>query len=88
MKTLFERVIESSLSELPQICEDHDRTMLQAVADRVESYAIQLLRLSSYLDGRCYWQEDHNRAVKRQNRIAQRVRKALGYSYPQNDISF
>jgi len=60
----------------------------QELAKAAEDYAIWLLRAASYIDSRVYDMQGHDRAVKEQNKTAYKVRKALGYSYPKQDITW
>lgn len=77
-----------ALVDLPRLVENIDPGHCQELADCAESYAIWLLRVSTYLNARSYLMQGHDRAVKSQNRIAAAVRKALGFSYPRQDITF
>jgi hypothetical protein len=46
-----------------------------------------MIRLAEYIEARDYFGKDHEKAVKKQNSVAARVRKAIGFSYPKQDIN-
>lgn len=50
--------------------------------------AQQYARITAYIGRRQSYQGSHDNAVKAQNRVARAVRKALGYSDPNNPITF
>lgn len=64
---------------------------IQEVQNRCDAMAERAARLSGYLDARgatgC-GDSGHSEGVKRSNKKAHRVRKALGFTYPRKDISF
>ncbi len=61
---------------------------IQTFCDTLQGLAIRLIRMSVYLEARAFFDEDHTHAVKAQNKVAEKVRKALGFSYSKQDINF
>lgn len=61
------------------------------VQDTIEGHAdglaVYFARMSAYTSARML-DQGHSTAVRKQNATANKVRKALGYSYPKADISF
>lgn len=89
INSTFEDFVNAAFSDLREMVEQHPSPgKLQQIADRLEGYAIHLLRIAVYIDARAYFVMSHERAVDRSNGLAAKVRKALGYSYPKQDISF
>lgn len=73
------------LNKLDELYTNMNPSHLQDLYKTIEYYAIRLLRISSYLEAR----QDmvgHNQAVKLSNKTAEKVRRALGYTYPKQDI--
>lgn len=58
-----------------------------AIYDCADGLAQFLARLGTYASYR-NMMTGHKNAVKQQNRVAAGVRKALGYSYPKQEINF
>lgn len=56
------------------------------IASVAVDLALRLIRAAAYLE--THEVSNHSHAVKTQNARARRVRKALGFSYPQDDVSF
>lgn len=77
-----------SLADLPDLVEALHPDHAQLLADCAEGFAIWLIRAATYLNARIYLMQGHDQAVKAQNRVARMVRKALGYTYPRQDITF
>lgn len=63
------------------------KSRLTELAREMESKALHLIRQAAYLDARGEL-VGHAGAVEHQNRRVKRVRKALGYTYPQDDLNF
>ena len=62
-----------------------------ATADELDSLIERAARLCGYLRGReagGYWSGNHKAGVDKSNRTAKDIRKALGYSYPKQDVFF
>lgn len=77
------------LAELSERLEKHvplDSDRVELARD-LEFQAVKLLRLSEYIGARGEGQ-DHSEAVKEQNRTITKIRKALGYTYPKDDLNF
>jgi len=62
-------------------------TQKGSIDDCADGMAQWLARLATYASAR-QDMAGHAAAVHRQNRVAAGVRKALGYSYPKQDINF
>lgn len=58
-----------------------------AISSSVADLSVRYARFSSYVNDR-YLGHSHLHAVFAQNRIAKALRKAFGFSYPQDDITF
>ena len=56
------------------------------LGNRLADVSVHIARLSAYLD--VISLSDHDTAVKVQNNKAKKVRKALGFSYPEDNKSF
>jgi hypothetical protein len=57
----------------------------------LDSLILRATRLRGYIDGRGSRPDDytsHNFGVEKSNRLASRVRKALGFAQARDDISF
>jgi hypothetical protein len=78
---------DRALVDLPKIFENIGEGEAQTVAHNLESYAIWLIRAAKYLESRSDMQ-DHETAVKNQNKTATKVRRALGYTYPEQYITW
>lgn len=77
-----------SLADMPDLVKAMHPDHAQALIDCAEGFAIWLLRVATYMNARVYLMQDHDHAVAAQNRVAKAVRKALGFSYPRQDITF
>lgn len=67
---------------------DHiDAETLRALSDEAADLAVKAARASAYLNAR-YLGRAHIDGVDAQNRVAKALRKAFGFTYPQDDISF
>jgi hypothetical protein len=78
----------TSLAELQETIKNYNSVDLQNVADLMEYVAQQLIRKASYIDSRVYGMQNHKTAVKEQNKKIAKVRRAMGFSYPKNDVNF
>jgi hypothetical protein len=59
------------------------------MSDELSSFMIHAGRLKGYIEGRyMYSERPHDFAVKASNKLAERIRKVLGYVYPKDDIRF
>lgn len=83
-----------NLLELP-MTEWNDRLESLPKNDRMElvSHLSAIMertaRLKGYLEGRyMYEKRDHSFAVKSSNKLAERVRKLLGFAHPKQNINF
>lgn len=85
---LFEEVTSKPLSELPNLVEQYSASELSELSKEMERFSLNLIRIASYLDSRCYDMNDHDGAVKEQNKLIAKVRRAMGFSYPKQDIHF
>lgn len=66
------------------------RTMAEAIQE-LDGIIIRLVRFRAYLDmryGNGCGDQGHNDGVKEQNKLAAKVRKALGYTKAKDDITF
>jgi hypothetical protein len=75
------------LASLTELAFTIKPNQLKDLADTAESFAVWLIRASVYLEAR-HAMMGHDEAVKAQNRVAAKVRKALGFSYPKQDINW
>jgi hypothetical protein len=86
-RTITSRTLESlALVELDALYERHKGPLDSAAVDaagRIQA----LLRKVAYINERTYG-GTHAEAVRHQNKILRRVRKATGYTYPKQDITF
>lgn len=57
------------------------------LSDAACDYSIRFARASAYLNAR-YLGGDHQAGVDASNKVVTALRKAFGFTYPQNDISF
>lgn len=64
----------------------------QEIIEELDAWIEKACRLRAYLDARVQMSgdnsKDHNRAVRRQNGLATKVRRLLGYSYPKSEVMF
>ena len=58
-----------------------------SVAREAARAAERAIRLMAYLEARSI-NESHQQAVSAQNKAATKVRRAIGYSYPKQDVNF
>jgi len=77
----------SALVDLPKLFETMKTDHIQELCEVMESHAVWLIRASAYLESRVEMQ-GHDSAVKAQNKVAAKVRRAMGYTYPRNDITW
>lgn len=59
----------------------------QEIIHHLDAVIERAARLRAYLDVRIIG-GDHNRAVRRQNALATKIRRELGYSAPRQDVIF
>jgi len=64
---------------------EHRVRSFARIAVNARFWAVFLARLAAYFEARSVDGYTHEHAVKRQNMVADRVRKALGYAYPKAD---
>lgn len=60
----------------------------QQLVRMLEANAVEAARRAAYIEARCVDRRSHADAVKAQNRLATKVRRALGFTYPKQDVSF
>lgn len=84
------RWIESAAITWPSMARALTDTERRELADWLDSLAERAVRLSGYLEGIHTSEDifDHPQAVKRSNRKVSKVRKAIGFTQPRNDITF
>lgn len=58
-----------------------------AMRDEGEGLVVRLARLTEYVEY-VSAKQGHARAVKAQNKRAEKVRKAMGFAYPKADVAF
>jgi hypothetical protein len=61
------------------------------VARALNTMAERAARAASYFEERYGYgcgDQGHSRAVKKQNKLAERIRKALGFTYAKQDVTF
>ena len=66
---------------------NHDSGAVEDAVDELDAIAQWATRLATYLEHRVIG-GGHEGAVKASNRAVTQVRKALGYSYPKQDLFF
>jgi hypothetical protein len=64
-----------------------DEGELQTIVEQLDKLAVHATRVSRYMDARTMGR-GHESAVKDSNRTVEKVRKALGYTYPKLDINY
>lgn len=84
---LLDLIINSGLCDLREIFETGPKERLFEITNTMESVAQNLLRAAEYIGSR-YSGSNHDGAVKDQNIRLTKVRKALGYSYPESNVNF
>jgi hypothetical protein len=87
-KSFKELIENASLSELAVIVETADQGDLLTISEDLERHAQFLLRKAEYIEQRAYFHQTHDQAVKAQNKVLAKVRKALGFSITKYDINF
>jgi ferritin len=85
------RIERAPMAEWCSIFEHHERNAQLPIMRRAETRAAEeathAARLSAYLSAREAG-ASHAAAVKAQNRAARVVRKALGFAYPDSEVTF
>ena len=75
------------MSEWQQTIQNMSVDERRELADAAGDLAVRLARLSSYANA-WYLNVGHTKALQEQNRVARELRSALGFTYPQENISF
>jgi hypothetical protein len=91
MKTAFTLLKTKALADLDAYCKRRKPSELDETARELDSIAIQAVRMAAYLmrrSGDGCGDDGHAAAVKHQNKQAAKVRKAIGFTYPKQDINF
>lgn len=66
---------------------DADTYSPHGAATQGQYVAVELMRRAAYMESR-HAGRKHVEAVKFANHAVMKVRRAIGYSYPKNDVSF
>jgi hypothetical protein len=66
---------------------DHNNDKLRETSASLGSLCTWIARCYGYVNARSLGMT-HSQGVKRSNALATKVRRAIGYSYPQDDITF
>lgn len=87
---LLQRAKSGALADLPALASEYDKPLLREACRSLDGEIQRLARLTAYLDqrGGCGYDQGHATAVKRQHSLATKIRRALGFSYPRQDITF
>ena len=91
---LITKIEYGSLSDLKKIIDElaipsHDWQYIErALATKVEYCARMSAYISDYVGTYGCGSQGHEKAVKAQNKLATKIRRALGFSYPKQDINF
>ena len=87
LSTLAGRLLDSSPVEWPALVDGLSPGDLHAVSGELHGLVVGASRLAAYVDARDLG-EGHDAAVDSCNRVVAKVRNALGYTRPDNDIRF
>lgn len=85
------RILQAPMIEWEGIASEMSAEDRGEVARKLNAQAEYLVRVASYFEERYGYgcgDQGHAAAVKAQNRVATRVRRALGFSIPKQDINF
>ena len=91
LELMAERITASSLADMQDLTDQLlDRTDRAEIASKLTSQALWMLRKAEYLNERscCGSDNGHDEAVKRQNKVLAKVRKALRFTYPADEVRF
>lgn len=80
-----------SLADAAKLCEGMKASELDEACRELDHLTVMTARMSAYLSmrsGHGCGDQGHDAAVKHQNKVAAKVRKALGFTYPKQDINF
>jgi hypothetical protein len=87
---LHNKILHMSLSELrnfmDQFGNDTEYKIME-ISEQIEADAIFMIRKSEYMQSRCYHGLTHEKAVKKQNKMAAAIRKVLTYMVT-HDVNF
>ena len=86
-------VVKHPMVEWSAICTANTFDENRQLADEASDLAVRFARLAAYANGR-YTRTGsdpdtaHRLALRTQNMVARQLRSALGFTYPQDDITF
>lgn len=81
-------VLDMALVGLESFFENESLKVLQDVDSDLQDVIQKAVRVQAYLEARLYDMQEHDAAVKYSNKTIAKVRKALGYTYARQDLSF
>lgn len=88
---LLNEVHDLALVDLEQWAEQWRTADLAEIERFLDGVVVHLARKAAYLSARAgggCGNQGHQTGVRWQNQRAARIRKAIGYTYPKDDISF
>lgn len=90
-KTNAELMLARAPMNWQEAVDNLSTTERREVAEHLSALIQKAVRLHTYVDGRYGYgcgDQGHGDAVKASNKAIAQVRKALGFTYPQSDLSF
>lgn len=86
-KTSAEGLVNIPPSEWIDMFSDIHSEDLQLVANKLIELSVRAARMGTYIEARAQGKE-HQAAVSQQNAFAEKVRAALDFQHPKEDINF
>jgi hypothetical protein len=86
------RLLNTAMVNWREAANLHSKDDLHAVSQQCDAIIEKATRLRAYVEGRGGRLNPndlgHEQAVKLSNRLCEKVRRVLGYSYPKHDVTF